>query len=440
LNTYIEIWKADGDPRLVIARHRLARAQGLEDKLPIYLLAKLAGFYTELDQDDVRIKYQVDPVDSVSGLDLKDNAAKVLEILFSRKEKRDEEVVEGSHYGEGFYRRGMYLLSQKESQRALRQFQNAHQYDPHHYLAINAMGEYYKSIKDYGRAEQYFSEAVKTYKRYHEDYGVRPEDETLEQGDHAKLYYNLGSLVFLRYAGLPEESTEGFRDTRIYPDRAVRPESPDMRKRREQLVSSREYFQTALEEGVKDEKAKLDSIFWMGWIDYVSADFTGALEQWETMDTGVAYTDPVLMMGKANAYFYTDQMRTALGSYLKIESDLERESMIIGRPDPSNSKHRRLYLNLAAVYNNIGAIYEREYLESAKRGLPKSSLNTLEKNALLNYWHAVEAARKVELDNEVARSNIQLAFKALDQTKEHEPLLDDWVPPVLTVTDKEKKR
>ena len=55
-----------------------------------------------------------------------------------------------------------------------------------------------------------------------------------------------------------------------------------------------------------------------------------------------------------------------------------------------------------------------------------------------SYWNAVESARKVEYDNEIARTNQQLAFKYLSPErraagtqKRRQPLLDDWVSPIL---------
>ncbi|MCB1304843.1 MAG: hypothetical protein KDK37_11220, partial [Leptospiraceae bacterium] len=196
INTYIELWKRDGDPRFVIASHREVRRLGLEEDLPIYVLTKLAGFYIDLDPTDLRIKYQVDPVDAVSGFDLEENVIHLLQIVFNKEEKRDEEEIEGSEYGEGFYQRGRYLLSINENARALRQFENAVRTDPWHYPALTRMGEYYQSVMDFDKAEQYYRAALATYESHREDYGNRPEDETLMEGDIGKIYFNMGSLLY----------------------------------------------------------------------------------------------------------------------------------------------------------------------------------------------------------------------------------------------------
>lgn len=443
LHTYLEIWKKEKDPRYVIARHRLLRNQGLEDDLPIYLLTKLAGFYIDLNRDTLRVRYQVDPVDAVSGMDIQDNVIHLLKIAFTKEEKRDDEIIYGSRYGEGFYQRGRYLMGVGDSTRALKQFQNAHMYDNRNYLAINAMGEYYMKVLDYDRAEEYFREALKTNRMYKDSYGSRPEDETLIEGDTGKLYFNLGNLLYLRYAGMPEGSGEGFPDTRIYPDRALGVETTEMEKRRERLRQAGELFQEALENNMKEPSAIIEATYRLGWIDYIGGDFESALRKWEELETiySGGYSDPNLVMGRGNAYYYTDQTRSSLGSYLKVQDDLQRKVDSIRRPNPDDQEHRRIFLTLSAVHNNLGAVYEKEYMEKKEAGAGEKILGELEKEAMVHYWSSVELSRKVDSDNEIARTNLEMSFKRKgrspsDDIKNDYPLIDDWVPP--TTASKEE--
>jgi len=434
ISTYIEIWKKEGDPRFVIARHRLMQSMNIEDELPIYILTKLASFYTDLDPDTLRIKYQVDPVDVISKMDIEDNAVHLLELAFKKSEKRDDEVIDGSKYGEGFYQRGRFLMKKKEALRALKQFQNAYQYAPNHYLAVNAMGEYYMNLLDFDRAAEYFQRAVEIYEKNHDNYGIRPEDETLLEGDFGKILFNLGSLAYLRYAGYDESNPLSFRTTRIYPDRASNIESEELTRRREKLRVAREYFERSLDQGLQDPKAKIEAIYRIGWIDYVNGDFENALKTWENLDAlyGSVYSDRSLLMAKANAYYYTGQPRSALGNLLKVMDDLEREALEIQNPTPENALHRELYQSLAAVYNNAGALYEKE---AEMAGGNASLFQSLETKSLENYWKSVEASRKIGMDNEIARTNIQLAFKR-DRNKQ--PLLNDWTSPVLSSSENQK--
>lgn len=433
LNTYIELWKQNGDPRYVIARHRSIQSLGIEDDLPIYILTKLAGFYIDLDEEDVRIRYQVDPVNSINNLGLQDNATHLLEVVFNKKEERDGETISGANYGEGFYQRGRFLLRQKEGIRALRQFQNAHQHDGRHFLAVREMGAYYRENLDFTKAEEYFRKAIELRNQFQGEYGARPEDETLIGGDKGLLFYDLGSLLFLKYAGLTKENPEGFADSRIYPDRG-QTETTETQKRRELLSQARDYFEQALKEDLKEKKAKIESTYWIGWIDYISADFEGALTSWEGLQDIFPgnYSDPVLLMGRANAAYYADQTRSAMGDYLKVQDDLEAKMANLeanGRAVPTSREHQKLFLTLAALYNNLGATYEREHMEARKRGASRRSLEDLEKNSLKYYWKAIESARKIDEDNDIARTNLQMAFKP--GIRKSEPILDDWISPVL---------
>ncbi len=442
LNTYIEMWKKKkDDPRWVIARHRLIQNLGLEKKLDIYVMTKLAGFYIELDEDDLRIKYQVDPVDQLSGLSIKDNTIRLLELIFRKESKRDETVITGSRYGEAFYQRGRYLMARKEAARALKQFQNAHQYDKHHYLAVNAMGEYYKEQMDFVKARAYFKRALEIYERDYKNYGGRPEDEPLQEGDIGKIHYNLGSLIFLRNAGVADPRSGGFPDTRIYPSRSLDIEPEKLRRRRELLGLAAQDLEKALKTNVRDFRARIESIYWLGWIDYVNTrgndGFQEALRRWEQLDAlyDYTYSDPVLLMAKGNAYYYTKQYRAALGNYLKVKSEYERRALAVDTPDAENKEHQKLFLTLSAVYNNIGAVYEMEYIEQLANSGSRETLDRLEKNALLHYWKSIDAARKVQYDNEIPRTNQQLGFKSLNRVSSNraprEPLIDDWISPIL---------
>ena len=441
LNTYIEMWKKKkDDPRWVIARHRLIQKLGLEEDIPIYIMTKLAGFYIELEEDTLRIKYQVDPVNQLTGLDIKDNTMHLLGLIFNKKEERDEETIIGTRYGEGFYQRGRFLLANKKSAQALMQFQNAHKFDPRNYLAVNAMGEYYKKQMDFAKARQYFNRSLEIHDAYKHLYGSRPEDETLMEGDVGKIYFNLGALKFLRNAGMPDSSTGGFPETRIYPDRAIRPQTEKMKMRRVQLQLAGKQLSEALEKNIKDPVARIHAIYWIGWIDYINGDFKSSLRIWEELDTlyNYNYSDPSLLMARGNSYYYTNQIRAALGNYLKVRSDFERKILAVKRPNPEDLDHRKLFLTLSAAYNNIGAVFEKEYIEMLENGASREILTELEKKTLLSYWNAIETARKVEYDNEIARTNQQLAFKYLNPNvrsygikKRRQPLIDDWVSPIL---------
>ena len=434
LNAYVELARRSNDPRAALAKHRELRKLGIEGKLPIYLMTKLAGFYGQLDAEDVFIKYQIDPIDRLNNQDLKDNARHLLELAFKKTELRDDEEIIGSRYAEGFYQRGLFLLRKKENRRALKQFQKAHNYDPLHYLAVSQMGNYYKNARDFGRSAEYYAKAIEIYKQFIPFGGRRPEDETLLEGDIAQIYYNAGSLLFLRYAGFAsgkDQEKLGFPNTRLYPFRAQKVDTPEISQRRQKLAQAKEYFQEALALQLKDSQSLAHLQYWSGWIDYMNADFNSAINQWETIDSSRQNRDAALLLGKANSYYYTDQLRNALGHYLKVKSDLEQERHFSKTQRKSALDNKERQMLLVAIYNNIGAVYEKEAQEltGRTRSQHNKHFKELEKGALLHYWKSIEAARKAKLDNEIARTNVQLAFRRDSQKRE--PLLDDWLLPIL---------
>ncbi|MCB1173380.1 MAG: hypothetical protein KDK39_07445, partial [Leptospiraceae bacterium] len=430
INTYIEIWKRNQDPRMVLAKHREIRAMGLEEDLPLYLTAKLASFYIDLDPDDLRIRYQVDPVDVLSELDLRDNAAHLLELVFNREEDRDGITIVGSRYGEGYYQRGRFLMTQNEPLRAVRQFQNAHNYDPLHFLAINAIGEYYMNRRDFDKAAEYFIKAIQTAREFYPLQGNRPEDETLQNGEIGRIYFNLGALNYLRFAGFEADRKLGIPGPRMYPANKKTIETAAIQDRRQKLAQAREYLLEAQKEGIRDERIQTHALYWLGWIDYMNADFESALQIWSQIEPEYSDADPVLIQGRANAGFYTGQIRSALGYYLKLAADYDVQVNAIQNPDPENEEHQHLFLTLSAIQNNIGAVNEMEYLEMKTRGASKRDLQNLESESLQHYYRAIDLARQMNRDNEIARTNLQLSFKE-GIRRDRDPLLDDWLSPTL---------
>ncbi|PKL30494.1 MAG: hypothetical protein CVV45_17230, partial [Spirochaetae bacterium HGW-Spirochaetae-10] len=424
LETYIEIWRQNGDPRFVIEKHRQIQRLGLESDMPIFVLSKLAGFYVDLDSDDLRIRYQIDPVDTMSGLDLDDNAVNLLGIVFDASEARDGQTIEGTSYAAGYYQRGRYLNVRKEHKRAVKQFQNAYQYDARFYPALNEIGDYYADILDFDRAKEYYLKAIESYEQNYRSYGMHPEDEIFVQYDRGIIYYNLASLVFMRYAGIEHRDLPV--TNRIYPESGLHDEPDD--DRRSRLYEAGSYLEKGLEIGLKNAEARRESLFWLGWIPYVQGDFKEAMRRWSELDREYEESpaNANLNFGKANAAFHTDQYRTALGYYLKLRDELE-PSLKDG--SPQDERQKMSYYLLYSVYNNLGAVYEAEFLEKRDRGAPRRELDKLETKGLTHYMKAIEIAREAGFVPEKAMANKELAFR--DRT-DRKPLIEDWLNPVVS--------
>ncbi|HNI24965.1 MAG TPA: tetratricopeptide repeat protein, partial [Leptospiraceae bacterium] len=148
-----------------------------------------------------------------------------------------------------------------------------------------------------------------------------------------------------------------------------------------------------------------------------------ALSSLANMGEEDTLTNPNVMLARANSFYYTEQLNASLGNYLKIKEDFEEKEAAISLPVPEESNHQEIYQTLIAVYNNIGAIYERKG-------------NTAQ--ALKHYWKSIETARKINTVTEIANYNKDLSFKG---TSDKIPLLDDWLSPTVdTIRDLKKSK
>ncbi|EMO55012.1 tetratricopeptide repeat protein [Leptospira noguchii] len=432
LSTYIEMWKEDGNPQFVINHHRQIKNNlEIEKKLSLHVLSKLASFYTDLNKKELRIRYNINPIDQVSGMEVNDNAFEILNLIYHKTEKDPVTgtKIEGSNYAEGYYQRGRYFASIKESIQARRFFEKAATLDPAHYLASMELGENAIRLANFGEADKLLNESLKRFENFKQSYGTREEDETLIQGNIGRIYFDKARIQYLSAAGIHEKDkiTE-FPGRKIYPFRARAEMDTITKTRSMELKNSLEGFSKA--ESVQTEENEYTLIrrwrtplpldiqkelrYFKGWVNYMNGDFAASLNEWSGFEDEEEYNHSTLLMGKANAFFYTGQYKASLGNYLKVEDDMEEKLLNMGLPKPDDPYHQEVYQTLVAAYNNIGAVYE-------KQG------NTSE--ALKHYWKAIETARKINEVSEIAMSNKDLMFKkeAIGQ----DPLLEDWLSPTL---------
>ncbi|WP_078130186.1 tetratricopeptide repeat protein [Leptospira alexanderi] len=432
LSTYIEMWKEDGNPQFVINHHRQIKNNlNIEKKLSLHVLSKLASFYTDLNKKELRIRYNINPMDQVSGMEVNDNALEILDLIYHKTEEDPVTgtEIEGSQYAEGYYQRGRYFASIKESIQARRFFEKAATLDPAHYLASTELAENAIRLANFAEADKLLNESLKRFENYKQSYGAREEDETLIQGNVGRIYFDKARIQYLSAAGIHEKDkiTE-FPGRKIYPFRARTAMDTIAKTRSMELKNSLDGFSKA--ESVQTDENEFTLIrrwrtplpvgiqrelrYFKGWVDYMNGDFATSLNEWAGFEDEDEYNHSTLLMGKANAFFYTGQYKASLGNYLKVQDDMEERLLNMGLPKPDDPYHQEVYQTLVAAYNNIGAVYE-------KQG------NTAE--ALKHYWKAIETARKINEISEIAMSNKDLMFKkeAIGQ----DPLLEDWLSPTL---------
>lgn len=432
LSTYIEMWKEDGNPQFVINHHRQIKNNlNIEKELSLHVLSKLASFYTDLNKKELRIRYNINPTDQVSGMEVNDNALEILNLIYHKTEKDPVTgtEIEGSQYAEGYYQRGRYFASIKESIQARRFFEKAAALDPAHYLASTELAENAIRLANFAEADKLLNESLKRFENYKQSYGAREEDETLIQGNIGRIYFDKARIQYLSAAGIHEKDkiTE-FPGRKIYPFRARTAMDASAKTRSMELKNSLDGFSKA--ESVQTDEKEFTLIrrwrtplpleiqrelrYFKGWVDYMNGDFAASLNEWVGFEDEDEYNHSTLLMGKANAFFYTGQYKASLGNYLKVQDDMEERLLNMGLPKSDDPYHQEVYQTLVAAYNNIGAVYE-------KQG------NTAE--ALKHYWKAIETARKINEISEIAMSNKDLIFKkeAIGQ----DPLLEDWLSPTL---------
>lgn len=418
LSSYIEIWKRDKNPQFVLNHHRIVKNQlGIEDDLSLFILSKLASFYIDLDPEETRVRYNVTPEDQVTEMDIDDNAEELLNIIFRKDEEQNGYTVYGNKYAEGYYQRGRLFLKKSEALRAMKQFELAASYDPSHYPAVLRMAEYYMGVLDFSEAENLLQNSEKRYLEFKDNYGRRDEDETLKEGDPAKIYFDRGKIIYLQASGiLQTDLIREFPGRKIYPNRSLVKLPEKEIERRRGLLTAQAYFEKAQEEpnALINEKANREMIYYEGWISYMLGDFESSINTWSNLGEEDLYFNTSLILGFGNSAYYTNQLNSALSNYLKVMEDFEAKEKMIKRLVEDDQDHQEIYQTLVAVYNNIGAVYEKkqDYVQ-----------------ALGYYWKAIEAARKIQLVSEVANSNKDLLMKK--QRLGTEPLLEDWLSPTL---------
>lgn len=418
LSNYIEMWKKDKNPQFVLNHHRQVRnALGIEDDLSLFILTKLTSFYIELNPSEVKIKYNINPEDQVTGMDIDDNVEHLLNLAFFKTEKNQEgEEVKGDEYAEGYYQRGRFLVNKGESIQALKQFELAATNDPAHYLAVLEMAEHYMRLENYSESKSLLDNSLKRFNHYRDHYGARDEDETLLNGEPGRIYFDLGKINYIESALLSgSDKLRDFPDRKVYPNKSIEGKlSEEEQSRRLGLYEAMRNFDKAIQEGFTDPKLRREIYYYRGWIKYIHSQWEDAIEEWSNLSEEDTYSNINVMMARAHSFYRLNQLNASLGNYMKIKEDYEEKESVIAFPSPEESSHMEIYNVLIATYNNIGAIYEIKG-------------NSAE--ALKHYWRSIEVARKINMTTELASYNKDMVFKK--KGGDGQPLLDDWLSPTI---------
>lgn len=429
LKAMLKIYRSDRDPRLVIQQHSVIKhTLGIEDRLPLFMLARLAGFYIDLPDDEkLRIRYNVSPVDKVNGRRLKTRIPELLDILYAKEETDTYgNTLKGSTYAEGYYQRGRYYrYTEKKTRMAMKQMEYAYRYDPRHFMALNERAEMLIELNDYTGAIEHLKLAMKqiTPEKL-AALGDQPADETLIEADEARIPFNMGKALYLSVISDLGDTNAYMRISEA--EKYSSENDYGIQGLSSMLDEVDRYFEKAADMGLKSPEDRAELSYYSGWSHYVRGNFTRALAEWEHMPLEVSRRYRNLELAKSHSLYKlslndeqsrTNYLKAALG-YLNFLGDYYRKrAESIARPSSSNKYHLRLFTRMAIIENNIGAIHE---------------MLADEKSALKHYWKSVDYSKRIARENEVAHLNIRLSFKRTGlEEKEMYPVIMDFIPPLL---------
>ena len=429
IKSLLQIFRITGDPRLIIQQHSVIKHKyKIEEKLPLYIMAKLASFYIDLPADDkLRIKYNVNPIDHRTGKELKLRAKDLLDIIFktSQEDEYGNEI-DGKKFAEGFYQRGRYYrLVEKQLRMSLKQMEYAYKYDPKHYMAINDRAEILIELNDYHGAIEHLKMAMNLISEDKLKFlGDRPEDETLIEADIAKVPFNMGRAIYLNTIRdlkntddwLRIQEADKYQSSTDYGVKAI---SGILDK-----IDS--YWDKTKEIGFRDEKSKAELFYYSGWSFYIRGNYRKALIEWESIDPAWQQKYLNIELAKSHALYHLgirdngkrkEYLNAALGYLHYLHRKYDNMASSVKNIAPSNNEHRRLFSRLAIIENNLGAIYE---------------VMNNEKKSLQYYWNSIEHSKNILQENEVSHLNLKLSFKRKGlEDKEAYPLIMDFIPPTL---------
>lgn len=429
LKALLKLHKLNDDPRMVIQHHTLVRSKKIENKLPMYIRARLAAFYIDLPaENELRVKYNISPSNMLTGQQLKTRADDLLNSIFASSETDSFGVKhEGSKFAEGYYQRARSFAKDKNQVRmALKQFEYAYHYDPRHFMALNDRAEILMSLSDYSGALELLKLAKQqsTPEKLAE-LGENEQDETLSDAPVGIIAFNTGKSMYLDAMRDLSNSATWFRLKEVQKYRSQSDTGTGALMAQLDRVETE--FNEARSLGLSGTKVESELLYFSGWSRFVRNDHRGALADWEKIDPEKAASLPNLSLAQSHCYYRLAVEETAraqrekyldsaLGLLFYSQDRYNARVNSITRIDSGNDKHARLVSNLAIIENNIGAIYEM--LDD-------------EQKSLMHYWKSVENSKRIGQENEIANLNIRLSFKrkSLGESESY-PVIMDFVPPL----------
>ncbi|MDH5719575.1 MAG: hypothetical protein OEZ13_03045, partial [Spirochaetia bacterium] len=429
LKSLIQIYRADDNPKPVIQHHNIIKHKlALEEKLPLFMMSRLAEFYIDLPTDDkLRIQYNINPTDHRTGQALKARAKELLDLIFNTTEEDlYGNQYDGKSFAEGYYQRGRYFrLVTRQMRMAMKQMEYAYKYDPRHFMALNDRAEMLLEINDYNGAIEHLKMALNQLTPENAKMlGDRSEDETLLYSDKAQIPFNMGRAMYLSTVRNLKNTDSWMRIKEVDKYQTQTDYGIDAISGIMDKIDS--YWDKTREIGLKNKDSQAELSYYHGWSHYIRGNYRKALLEWESMEPSLQHKYKNLELGKSHALYHLGvndaknrqkYLNAALGYLSFLHNEYSNSALGVQNVAAGNAEHIKLFSRLSVIENNLGAIYE---------------IMNNEKKALAHYWNAIEHSKKIARENEISHINLRLSFKRENlEKKEAYPLIMDFVPPTL---------
>ncbi len=384
LNLYIE---RDVFPQ-VAGVHVNLREKNLMEKIDSPLLGKLAMYYLGKRRSDtvnVRIDYAVQ---SPRIIDENDNTYPAVLNVLQFLNKKDPTYPPLQVY--------FALLNKAQNQLAVtKRYLDKAVQTKDYFGALYLMGEYYYNIKEPVNAYKYMKMAEKAYSNQPDFTQAEFYKETESLGKMyavtGNIFYYFFDKVRYRYGDLEDE---------LIDEEVLKAENYSI---------ARDKYEKAMSLEDKDKFTSSELYYNLGRIYYLNKLYSKALDNWLNLYDDFV-RNPELMFALGNAFYHERKYESSRGEYLKLVSVFEYDAEKILTIDLSRKDHVKLYSTLASTYNNLGVIYQ---------------LKNDEAKSNISYWKAIDYAKRIDKEHELARVNMARAFKS---DRDVDPILDENVP------------
>ncbi len=383
LNLYID---RDAFPEVLAAYSDLLYDKSLP-KVPSALLAKLASYFLDkkrTETKNVRIDYGIQ---SPVIKDLSDNPYPAVKSVLDALAVRD------INYPPLFLL--FAKLSEQEGNLNLmkRNLQTALEKEPNYFAANLMLSKYYYLTNDPVEAYKFAKKAQQAYLSPPE---FTTEDFYYETENIGQSYAIMGNIFYYFFDKVKFRFGDEFEDEDLQDDS----------EKLANIEIAQDNYEKALAENYKTSEIYYN----LGRIYYIKGQYDKATSTWLNL-----YEDfialPELMFALGNAFYHQNNLEASKGEYLNVISLFEDKEEKIQKVLPGRSEHIRIYQTLASAYNNLGAVYQ---------------LQNMETKSNICYWKSIDYAKRIERENEFARVNLARAFKPGRENVM--PILDENIP------------